>query len=63
VAVIPHTYSHTNLQDLQPGAPVNLEGDILGKYVEKLLRSGPTTPGMETPASITPEFLAEHGYA
>ncbi len=65
VAVIPHTYSHTNLQGLQPGAPVNLEGDILGKYVEKLLRSG-SAPGERHPAAaaapITPDFLAEHGY-
>lgn len=63
VAVIPHTYTHTNLQDLQPGAPVNLEGDILGKYVEKLLRSGPAASGLRAADSITPEFLAEHGYA
>ncbi|TAD74921.1 MAG: riboflavin synthase [Oscillatoriales cyanobacterium] len=63
VAVIPHTYSHTNLQDLQPGAPVNLEGDILGKYVEKMLRSGSAASGLHRAESITPEFLAEHGYA
>jgi riboflavin synthase len=38
VAVIPHTYAETNLHQLQPGSPVNLEGDVLGKYVEKFLR-------------------------
>lgn len=38
VAVIPHTYAETNLHYLQPGSYVNLEGDVLGKYVEKLLR-------------------------
>jgi riboflavin synthase len=38
VAVIPHTYAETNLRELQPGSPVNLEGDVLGKYVEKFLR-------------------------
>lgn len=38
VAVIPHTYAETNLHTLQPGSPVNLEGDVLGKYVEKFLR-------------------------
>lgn len=37
VAVIPVTYAETNLQYLQPGSPVNLEGDVLGKYVEKFL--------------------------
>jgi riboflavin synthase len=55
-AVIPHTYAETNLCHLAPGSPVNLEGDILGKYVEKFMRSG--TP----PSAITTDFLAEHGY-
>lgn len=61
VAVIPHTYEQTNLRTLQPGSWVNLEGDILGKYVEKFLdhRMGDRQTSMET---ITPEFLAEHGY-
>jgi riboflavin synthase len=40
VAVIPLTYSETNLRYLQPGSRVNLEGDVLGKYVEKFLRLG-----------------------
>jgi len=40
VAVIPLTYAETNLQALQPGSLVNLEGDVLGKYVEKLFRLG-----------------------
>jgi len=44
VAVIPHTYAETNLHQLQPGSPVNLEGDLLGKYVEKFLRLGHATP-------------------
>jgi riboflavin synthase len=35
VAVIPLTYAETNLSHLKPGSWVNLEGDILGKYVEK----------------------------
>ncbi|MGB3557882.1 MAG: riboflavin synthase [Geitlerinemataceae cyanobacterium] len=61
VAVIPHTYEETNLRTLKPGSWVNLEGDILGKYVEKFLhhRIGGTAQSME---AITPEFLAEHGY-
>ncbi|HEY9626631.1 MAG TPA: riboflavin synthase [Coleofasciculaceae cyanobacterium] len=40
VAVIPLTYAETNLSHLQPGSRVNLEGDVLGKYVEKFLRLG-----------------------
>jgi riboflavin synthase len=34
VAVVPYTYAHTNLRDRKPGDAVNLEADILGKYVK-----------------------------
>ncbi|MEM9218014.1 MAG: riboflavin synthase [Cyanobacteria bacterium P01_F01_bin.150] len=37
VAVIPLTYEETNLKHLKADSPVNLEGDVLGKYVEKFL--------------------------
>src|SRR5712691_8157422 len=37
VAVIPYTYEHTNIRDRKPGDAVNLEGDVLGKYVEHYL--------------------------
>ncbi|MGB7086122.1 MAG: riboflavin synthase [Phormidesmis sp.] len=53
-AVIPVTYAETNLQDLHPGDWVNLEGDVLGKYVEKFTRTGEDNLSME--------FLTEHGY-
>lgn len=58
-AVIPLTYQETNLSSLQEGNWVNLESDILGKYVNKLLnhRSGETTE-----SDISLSFLAEHGY-
>lgn len=59
VAVIPHTYHATNLQYVQSGELVNLEGDILGKYVEKFLRTKSQIHSSET---LTPEFLLEHGY-
>ena len=38
VAVIPYTWEHTALDRLRPGSRVNLEGDLLGKYVERLAR-------------------------
>lgn len=41
VAIIPHTWSHTNFSALEPGDPVNVEGDLMGKYVQKIL--GPRT--------------------
>ncbi len=53
VAVIPHTFYHTNLQHVNSNVPVNLEMDILAKYVESLVRPQP---------EITEDFLREHGY-
>ena len=41
IALVPHTLTATTLADLQPGAPVNLEVDVLAKYVERLL--GPSS--------------------
>lgn len=38
IALIPYTWEHTNLCDLRPGDPVNIENDILAKYVMKLSR-------------------------
>jgi len=38
VAIIPYTYEHTNLQTVKPGSSVNLEFDIIGKYVSRLLQ-------------------------
>ena len=38
IAIIPHTYEATNLHTLKRGSPVNIEVDVLAKYVEKLVR-------------------------
>jgi len=45
IAVIPFTYKHTNIRDRKPGDAVNLEGDVLGKYIERYTqdRSSPST--------------------
>ncbi len=37
VAIIPYTYHHTNMQQLVAGSPVNLEFDMIGKYVNRLI--------------------------
>ncbi len=39
VAIIPHTWSQTNVSDLEPGDRINVEGDLLGKYVGRILAS------------------------
>jgi riboflavin synthase len=38
VAIIPHTFENTNLKAVKPGDPVNLEYDVLAKYVENLIK-------------------------
>jgi riboflavin synthase len=40
VAIIPHTWENTNLSDLREGDPVNVEGDLVGKYVYRILGKG-----------------------
>lgn len=59
VSVIPHTQEHTVLKERTEGDFVNLETDIIGKYVEKLLQPA-EEPRKES--KITKEFLAKYGY-
>jgi riboflavin synthase len=59
VAIIPHTLRATNLRTLRAGDPVNLEVDILGKYVERLLQ-----PEMQqnNASKWNVEYLKEQGF-
>ncbi len=59
VSIIPHTLAVTTLGTLHQGSRVNLEVDIIGKYVEKLLAEQPAGTRKST---INPAFLAEHGF-
>ena len=60
VSVIPHTGEETGLLKKQPGDTVNLENDLIGKYVEKLLLH---PANEEKPAStLTMEKLGEYGF-
>jgi riboflavin synthase len=56
VAVIPHTLERTTLASLSLGRRVNVEVDVLGKYVERLLARGGATEG------VTMELLARSGF-
>ena len=60
VSVIPHTGSETTLLRKKIGEKVNLENDIIGKYVQKLLY--PKQTPIKKESKITMEFLAEHGF-
>ncbi len=57
VTLIPYTIEKTTLRQKRVGDTVNLEGDILGKYVEKFLNRGDQKPGR-----IDLAFLKEHGF-
>lgn len=58
VSIIPHTAGVTTLALLSPGGRVNIEVDIIGKYVEKLLSHD--SPPHQSKLNHT--FLAEHGF-
>ncbi|MEG9434585.1 riboflavin synthase [Edaphobacter sp. HDX4] len=55
IAIIPHTYGATSLRTLSPGAPLNIEVDVLGKYAERQ---------SEKPAGfiLTEQYLLANGY-
>lgn len=68
ISAIPHTVAVTVLADRREGDTVNLENDIIGKYVEKLMRyddkdtpAGTGSAG-EGDSRLTAGFLAEHGF-
>lgn len=60
VSIIPHTLAVTTLGTLKEGDPVNIEVDMIGKYVEKLLAEKQVAGGGTN--RINPAFLAEHGF-
>ncbi len=61
VSIIPHTLEVTTLGRMNKGDTVNIEVDLIGKYVEKLLseKSAGDSPAK---SGINPAFLAEHGF-
>lgn len=61
VSIIPFTAKHTTIGQRKEGDPVNLEFDIIGKYVAKLVAGG-REQGVQK-ERITTEFLAKHGFA
>ena len=57
LSIIPHTLAVTTLKNLRPGSQVNIETDIIGKYVERLMSSK-----AEKQSSLSSELLAKHGF-
>lgn len=60
VSVIPHTGEETTLLKKKPGDLVNLENDVVGKYVQKLLGLEPKTEKSAASGGMTMEFLQEY---
>jgi len=58
VAVIPYTYENTNIRDRKTGDAVNLEGDVLGKYIERYLESRKVS----SKSKLTIEDLVNQGF-
>jgi riboflavin synthase len=54
VALIPHTRAVTTLGELRPGDPVNLEGDLIGKFVVRMVASAPRPTGGSGPKTSPP---------
>lgn len=57
-AIIPYTWEHTNLREVALGDPVNIECDVLAKYVERLLVANETAPA----SKLMVEKLVEQGF-
>ncbi|NNG26497.1 MAG: riboflavin synthase, partial [Ignavibacteriaceae bacterium] len=58
ISIIPHTWKNTSIQFIKVGGKVNIETDVLAKYIEKLLRKN----GTEHTTNITENWLKELGY-
>lgn len=62
IAIIPFTYRETNLHSLKQGDPINLECDVLAKYVEKLLQERPGTLQPKPASKLKIEDLRKEGF-
>lgn len=63
VNIVPHTAEQTTIDDLKAGEEVNIETDLIGKYIEKMIRSWGTAMGKGQPESrIDVDFLKKHGF-
>lgn len=61
IAVIPYTHEHTNIRDRQPGDAVNLEADILGKYIVRYLEARESAAPATAP-QLNVSNLIEQGF-
>ena len=60
--IVPHTQQETTIRQYRPGSRVNLEVDLLARYLERLFDPSLKDEKTEQPSSLTEGFLAEHGF-
>ncbi len=62
VNIIPHTLTHTTMPSYAMGQKVNLEVDIIARYLERLLQGDAARQDHSAASALTPEFLSGNGY-
>jgi len=62
INIVPHTLQETIIEQYQPGTKINLEVDVVARYLERLIQGG-TQPASMSPSAITESFLHENGFA
>lgn len=63
VNIVPHTAGETSIGDLQVGDEVNIETDLIGKYIERMaIPWKGSTDAPKKPSSIDDDFLRKHGF-
>lgn len=63
VNLISHTQNKTTLARVRPGLRVNVETDVVGRYVERLLKRTPACPPQKKQGGLDEAFLKENGFA
>lgn len=62
INIVPHTLQETIIEQYQPGTKINLEVDVVARYLERLIQGG-TQPASMSSSAITELFLYENGFA
>ena len=60
--IVPHTLEKTVIDEYRPGSQVNLEVDVIARYLERLLMGDNTVQSVDSATDITREFLVDNGY-
>jgi riboflavin synthase len=62
INIVPHTLQETIIGDYQAGTKINLEVDVVARYLERLIQGGSLSDSENLSNNITESFLAENGF-